>query len=143
MVTRSAVPATALATALLLAAGNAVTAGELRLRPGMTGVADIGSTGCALFNEMHYNGPTGMQHQVLTWVQGYLYAHNETTIDSILAALPADNGWDFDSLSAVFVDYCKAKPEANVSEAAIALSAILLDGKSAPPRRPRAPLPLK
>jgi hypothetical protein len=99
---------------------------QFRLRPGMTGVADIGTTGCAFFNELHYNGPTGMQQQVLTWIQGYLYAKDGTTIDSLLAGLPADNGWNFDTLSAVFVSHCKANPDDTVAVAAMALVERLL-----------------
>ncbi len=118
--------------ALFLASGSMVLAdeGQLRLRPGMAGVADIGARDCELFNEMHYNGPMGMQHHVLTWAQGYIHAKTGANIDAILAELPADHGWDFDSLSAVIVDYCKAKPEAKVSEAAIKLWELLRDAKS-------------
>lgn len=98
----------------------AVAAGPLKLKPGMGGVADIGSTPCAIFNEMHYNGPTGMQHNVLTWLEGYLYATTGEHIDSLLAKQQAD--WDFDSLSAVFVDYCRTNPEDEVAQAAIHLA---------------------
>jgi len=111
---------------------NALAEGQLKLRPGMGGVADIGASDCALFTEMHYNGPTGMQHHVLTWVQGYVFAKTGANIDAILAKLPENNGWDFDSLSSVFVDYCKENPEAKVSEAAIALWTTLSEGNSAP-----------
>jgi hypothetical protein len=111
---------------------NALAEGQLKLHPGMGGVADIGASDCALFTEMHYNGPTGMQHHVLTWVQGYVFAKTGTNIDAILAKLPENNGWDFDSLSSVFVDYCKENPEAKVSEAAIALWTTLNEGNSAP-----------
>jgi hypothetical protein len=111
---------------------NALAEGQLKLRPGMGGVADIGASDCALFTEMHYNGPTGMQHHVLTWVQGYVFAKTGANIDAILVKLPENNGWDFDSLSSVFVDYCKENPEAKVSEAAIALWTTLSEGNSAP-----------
>jgi hypothetical protein len=113
--------------------GNiALADGQLRLHPGMVGVADIGATDCALFNEMHYNGPTGMRHHVLTWAQGYVYAKTGTNIDAILARMPEDNEWDFDSLSGVIVDFCKANPDAKVAEAAIALWFALSEGNSAP-----------
>ena len=105
---------------------------QVRLHPGMAGVADIGASDCALFSEMHYNGPTGMRHHVLTWVQGYVHARTGSNIDALLAAMPEDNGWDFDNLTDVFVDYCQANPEAKVSEAAIALWTALSAGKSVP-----------
>ncbi len=115
--------------------GNiALADGQLKLHPGMVGVADIGASSCELFTEMHYNGPTGMQHNVLTWVQGYVYAKTGSTIDATLAKMPAENGWDFDSLSAVFVDYCKANPDAKVAEAGVTLWSILAEGNSAPRR---------
>ncbi len=105
---------------------------RLRLRPGMAGVADIGASDCELFNEMHYNGPAGMEHHVLTWSQGYIHAKTGANIDAMLAGLSDDHGWDFDSLSMVIVDYCKANPNAKVAEAAIKLWELLRDGKSAP-----------
>jgi hypothetical protein len=113
--------------------GNiALADSQIKLHPGMVGVADIGASDCALFNEMHYNGPTGMRHHVLTWVQGYVYAKTDANIDAILAKMPEDNGWDFDGLSDVFVDFCKENPDAKVAEAAIALWSTLSEGNSAP-----------
>jgi len=114
------------------AASVAFADSQLKLHPGMVGVADIGASDCALFSEMHYNGPTGMQHHVLTWVQGYVFAKSGANIDAMLAKLPEDNGWDFDSLSGVFIDYCREHPDAKVSEAAIALWTTLEGGNSAP-----------
>jgi hypothetical protein len=108
------------------------TDSRVKIHPGMGGVSDIGNTDCALFNEMHYNGPTGMEHHVLTWVQGYVFAKTGANIDALLEQLPEGGGWDFDSLSSVFVDYCKANPEVKVSEAAIGLWSALAAGKSAP-----------
>jgi len=115
---------------------------QVNVRPGMTGVADIGAQSCALFSDMHYNGPAGMEHQVLTWVQGYVFARTGSNIDAMLAAIPGDNdagdndagdnGWNFDTLTRVFVDYCKANPGAPVSEAAVALWATLNEGNNAP-----------
>ena len=115
-----------------LTANVALAEGQLKLRPGMMGVADIGASDCSLFSDMHYNGPTGMQHHVLTWVQGYVFAKTGANIDVLLAKMPEDNGWDFDSLSSVFVDYCQANPEAKVSEAAIKLWSTLSQVSSAP-----------
>jgi hypothetical protein len=105
---------------------------QLKLHPGMGGVIDIGVTDCALFTDMHYNGPTGMRHHVLTWLQGYVYAQTGANIEALLQAMPADNGWNFDSLSDIFVDYCSEHPEAHVSEAARELWLMLSEGKSAP-----------
>lgn len=119
-------------SALLAACGLAQAEGQLQIRPGMMGAADIGASDCSMFNEMHYNGPTGMRHHVLTWVQGYVYAKTGSNIDAMLARLPEDNGWDFDSLTDVFVDYCQANPDAKVSEAGIALWKTLDEGTSAP-----------
>jgi len=105
---------------------------EVRVRPGMMGVADIGIQNCATFTDMHYHGPAGMEHQVLTWVQGYVFAKTGANIDALLAAIPGDNGWNFDTLTGVFVDYCKANPDVPVSEAAVALWATLNEGNKAP-----------
>ncbi|MDH3977655.1 MAG: hypothetical protein OEU86_04015 [Gammaproteobacteria bacterium] len=125
--------------ALLVLGGYALAAAiedqserQLKLRPGMGGVINIAVEDCAVFSDMHYNGPTGIQHNVLTWLQGYVYAKTGSDIEARLKELPADNGWDFDSLSAVIVDYCAANPEAKVSEAAISLWTVLGEGKSAP-----------
>ena len=107
--------------------------GQVRLRPGMMGVADIGAHTCATFNDMHYHGPSGMEHHVLTWVQGYVFAKTGSNIDAMLAAIDdGDNGWNFDTLTGVFVDYCKENPDAPVSEAAISLFARLDAGEVAP-----------
>ncbi|NND37157.1 MAG: hypothetical protein HKN81_08480 [Gammaproteobacteria bacterium] len=95
---------------------------EVRVRPGMMGVADIGKQDCATFSAMHYHGPAGMEHQVLTWVQGYVFAKTGSNIDALLVGISGgDNGWNFDTLTRVFVDYCAENPDAPVSEAAIAL----------------------
>lgn len=106
---------------------------EVRVRPGMMGVADIGVQDCATFSDMHYHGPAGMEHQVLTWVQGYVFARTGSNIDALLAGISGgDNGWNFDTLTGVIVDYCKANPDAPVSEAAIALWKELEAGNKAP-----------
>lgn len=107
---------------------------QVSVRPGMMGVADIGVQDCATFSDMHYHGPAGMEHQVLTWVQGYVFAKTGANIDALLATIPEDNGWNFDTLTGVFVDFCKANPDASVSEAAIALWTTLRQGNTAPDR---------
>lgn len=93
-------------------------AAELTLRPGMTGVADLGATSCETFNQMHPAGPTGMEQAVLTWAQGYFYAQSGKTTNEILAALP-DGGaeWKFDTLTGHIVAYCAARPEAAIPDA--------------------------
>lgn len=117
----------------LFAASNVLLAdGPLKLRPGMMGAADIGGSDCALFNEIHPYGPTGLQHQVLTWTQGYIFAETGQTIDEVLAELPPGNGWDFDSLTGYIVDYCAENPEVRVSTAAVALWMTLSQSGSAP-----------
>jgi len=108
---------------------------QVSVRPGMMGVADIGVQDCATFSDMHYHGPAGMEHQVLTWVQGYVFARTGANIDALLAAIPDDNGWNFDTLTGVLVDYCKTNPDAPVSEAAIALWTTLRQGDTAPERQ--------
>lgn len=122
----------ALLVAALMVSGSVQADTEVRVRPGMMGTADIGAQDCATFNDMHYHGPAGMEHQVLTWVQGYVFAKTNSNIDAMLEAIPGDNGWNFDTLTGVFVDYCKANPEAPVSEAAIALWTTLKEGNIAP-----------
>lgn len=117
---------------LAFVASGESTTSRVKIHPGMGGVSDIGATDCALFNEMHYNGPTGMEHHVLTWVQGYVHAQTGANIDTLLESLPDGGGWDFDSLTGVFVEHCKANPEAKVSEAAIKLWSVLEAGQSAP-----------
>ncbi len=112
--------------------GSALADGPLKLHPGMMGVADIGAADCALFNEMHPNGPAGMEHHVLTWAEGYIYAKSGKTIDGVLEGLPADNGWDFDSLTGYIVDYCAANPDEKVAQAAAALWTTLSEGARAP-----------
>ena len=122
-----------IALLIFLVAGTAVADEDtLRLLPGMMGVADIGAESCGVFTEMHYNGPAGMEHHVLTWAQGYVYARSGANIDAMLRSLPDGHGWNFDSLSGVIVDYCRANPEAMVADAAIALWAMLDEGRAAP-----------
>jgi len=118
--------------ALLLVCGLALADSEVRVRPGMMGLADIGVQDCATFNDMHYHGPAGMEHHVLAWVQGYVHAKTGSNIDALLAAIPEDNGWNFDTLTGVFVDFCRQQPDAKVSDAAIALYTMLDAGQTAP-----------
>lgn len=108
---------------------STLAAGPLRLRPGMTGVADLGAITCETFSHMYPNGPTGMSQAVLTWAQGYFYAlSGGQTTDQILEKLPADSGWDFDSLTGHMVRYCQAHPEAGVPEAVESLWSALSSG---------------
>ena len=121
-----------MATVLTVAWGWAAADSFVQVRPGMMWMADISAQDCATFNEMHYNGPAGMELNVLTWVQGYVHAQTGSNIDALLAAIPADNGWNFDTLTGVFVDYCRQQPEARVSDAAIRLAEMLAAGQPAP-----------
>ena len=119
-------------TASMLLSSPLLADSEVNVRPGMMGVADIGVQDCALFTDMHYHGPAGMEHQVLTWVQGYVFARTGSNINTLLVAIEGgDNGWNFDTLTGVFIDYCKANPEAPVSEAAVALWTMLSEGNTA------------
>ena len=123
-----------LAHAVLLAGCGAVGAEEaqLKLRPGMMGVADLGASECRLFNDMYPFGPTGLEQQVLTWLQGYIYGQSSKTIDEVLAELPSGHGWDFDSLTRYIVEYCARTPEAKVADAGVALWGALREGNTAP-----------
>jgi len=111
-----------LALALTLVFADTAFAERLTLRPGMTGVPDLGAISCELFNEIHPNGPTGLEQMILTWAGGYFYARTGKTIDEVLA-LPSNAGeaWDFDSLTGHIVAYCAAHPDAQVPEAVIDL----------------------
>ena len=104
---------------LLLLLPALLTAAEpLSLRPGMTGVPDLGAIDCATFNHMYPAGPTGMEQAVLTWAEGYFFARSGKTMDELLAAQPADAPhWDFDALTGHIVQFCAARPEAGVPEA--------------------------
>ena len=108
-----------LALVMLLATLSPIAqaADPLTLKPGMVGVPDLGALQCETFNQMYPNGPTGMRQAVLTWAQGYFFARSGKTTDAILADLPADSTWDFDSLSGHLVAYCEATPDASVPEA--------------------------
>ncbi len=108
------------------------TESRIAIHPGMGGVTDIGVENCEMFNDMHYHGPTGLEHHVLTWVQGYVFAKTGSNIDAMLDKIPDGGGWDFDSLTGIFVDYCKNNPEVKVSEAAIKVWEILDAGESRP-----------
>ena len=46
--------------------GMSIAAKPLTLRPGMTGVPDLGAIKCEMFVHMYPNGPTGMSQAVLT-----------------------------------------------------------------------------
>ncbi len=104
--------------AMMLVMSNWSVAAELTLRPGMTGVADLGAIRCATFNQMHPAGPTGMEQAVLTWAQGYFYGLSGQTMDEILAALPASGkAWNFDTLTGHIVAFCAAQPDAGIPDA--------------------------
>lgn len=90
---------------------------NLTLRPGMTGVPDLGAISCETFTHMHPAGPTGMEQAVLTWAQGYFYGQSGKTIDQILALQPDDAAWDFDSLTGHIVSFCAERPEARIPDA--------------------------
>jgi hypothetical protein len=70
---------------------------------------------------MYPAGPIGVRQAVLTYSQGYFFARSGKTTDEILAGLPGDNPWNFDTLTDHIVDYCEANPESPVSAAVIDL----------------------
>lgn len=103
---------------LLIAPILALASGPLTLRPGMTGVPDLGAIDCAMFNHMYPAGPTGMEQAVLTWAEGFFYARSGKTIDELLAAQPAAaRDWDFGSLTGHIVEFCQASPDAPLPDA--------------------------
>ena len=104
-----------LATQLLL--HSPAARAELTLRPGMTGVADLGASSCATFNAMYPNGPTGLRQAALYYAEGYIFAKSGKSLEAVLAELPEDTDWRFDSLTDVIVGYCAENPESTVSEA--------------------------
>lgn len=107
-----------------MAATSTVSSGQIELKPGMMGVADVGSTSCAVFSDMHYHGPVGARQQVLTWFQGYVYAEAGQSLDAVLAAR-SKTGWDFDALTGYVVGYCEKDPSATVADGVVALWAEL------------------
>lgn len=110
---------TRLVAALLLVLAAPLAHAELQLRPGMTGVADLGAISCSTFNDIYPNGPTGLRQAALYYAEGYIYAKTGKSIDEALAG--QEGAWDFDSLTNVIVDYCANNPEAQVSNAVEAL----------------------
>jgi len=108
-----------IAVAGLMAFAGAAGAGDFRLRPGMTGVADFGTVGCKAFNEMYPAGPVGFRQSVLYWFEGFVYGRSGRNLDQALSASTAEgSGWDFFSLTGHIVDYCADNPEASVPDAA-------------------------
>ncbi len=95
----------------------ATAAKPLTLKPGMTGVADLGAIKCEIFANMYPNGPTGMSQAVLTWAQGYFYGLTGKTTDEILVQLPEDSPWNFDTLTGHILAYCEEYPEEPLPEA--------------------------
>ncbi len=89
----------------------------LTLRPGMTGVPDLGAIKCETFANMYPNGPTGMSQAALTWAQGYFYGLTGKTTDEILAQLPENSSWNFDTLTGHIIVFCEEHPEVPLPEA--------------------------
>ena len=106
-----------IATVLVLVPLLAMAEESLQLRPGMTGVADLGAIDCATFNDMYPNGPTGMRQAVLYYAEGYIFARTNQGIDALLAKQSDAADWDFDSLTDIIVDHCAANPEVRVGDA--------------------------
>jgi hypothetical protein len=109
----------------LLGLGTVAAADGIRLRPGMTGVADLGATSCETFNHMYPAGPTGLRQAALYYAEGFIYGRSGKTLEQVVGGLPDDAGWTFDSLTDVMVNYCTANPAAEFADAAAALWAAL------------------
>lgn len=97
--------------------GADASAGQIRLREGMGGVADIGATKCDYYAYIHPNGPTGFNQAVLYWFEGYVHARSGKTIDDWLAGVPGGDQWTFDRIGGHVLDYCTANPAATVADA--------------------------
>lgn len=103
---------------LALAVVSAVaSAGPIRLREGMGGVADIGATKCDYYAYIHPNAPTGFNQSVLYWFEGYVHARTGKGIDAWLASVPGGDQWTFDRIGGQVLDYCTANPSATVADA--------------------------
>ena len=102
-----------------------VQAEELKLRLGMTGLADLGAISCETYNAMYPNGPTGMRQASLYYAEGYLLAKTDRHIDELLAGKSEE--WTFDSLTDVVVNYCADHPDVPVSRAIQELAERLLN----------------
>ena len=124
----SALVTGALMTGALVTSATVQAAGPLKLHPGMTGVADLGATDCAIFSQMYPNGPNGMRQATLTWAQGYFYAQSGKSTDEILASLPLDNPWNFDTLSGHVINDCETHPDNTVADAVVDLWQVLATG---------------
>jgi len=114
-----------------------VSAGPLTLRPGMTGVPDLGAIRCKVFNAMYPDGPTGMRQAALTWAEGYLYARSGKTMNGVLKQLGPGNGSrNFDGLTGHIVRYCASNPEAMFPAAVQSLARTLGVGPGDADQRP-------
>lgn len=112
--------------------GGAAAQGEIRLREGMGGVADIGATRCDYYAYIHPNGPTGFNQSVLYWLEGYVHARTGQGLDAFLAGIPDGRRWTFDRIGQHVLDYCTANPGATVADGAIDLWKQLGGGPAAP-----------
>ncbi len=97
---------------------TAAAAEKLTLRPGMTGVPDLGAIRCETFSTMYPFGPTGMRQAALTYAEGYFFAVSSKTMDEILEQQGNESAdWNFDSLTDHIVVFCAANPKARFPEA--------------------------
>ena len=101
--------------------GGTAAQGEIRLREGMGGVADIGATRCDYYAYIHPNGPTGFNQSVLYWLEGYVHALTGKSLDDFLAGVPDGRRWTFDSIGQHVLDYCTANPRATVADGVVDL----------------------
>ncbi len=114
-------PGARLVVTLLLLLAAAAAHADLQLRPGMTGVADLGAISCETYNAIYPNGPTGLRQATLYYAEGYIYAKTGKSIDEVLGEQPDDAQWNFDSLTDIVVDYCASNPDSPVSAGVAAL----------------------
>lgn len=107
----------ALAALLLAATGTLAAAGPLTLKPGMTGVPDLGAIRCATYNAMYPNGPNGLRQATLYWTEGYLYARTGLSLDEFLSGRPDGADWTFESLTDHVLAFCETHAEDRVRAA--------------------------
>ncbi len=68
----------------LLGLGTVAAADGIRLRPGMTGVADLGATSCETFNHIYPAGPTGLRQAALYYAEGFIYGRSGKTLEQVV-----------------------------------------------------------
>jgi len=106
-----------LAVLLLAGIGALAAAGPITLKPGMTGVPDLGAIRCATYTAMYPNGPNGLRQATLYWTEGYVYARTGLSLDEFLTGRADAADWTFESLTGHVLAFCEAHAEDRVRTA--------------------------